>query len=135
VVGGRPHVTAGLWRINQSSAFSETPGRKFQPLPGRVYSVCIAYESRDTALEKLLSAVIDPWTDGFCTMSNIRVKNGKVTGGKTCRFNNGHQSYDLHGKVNGETMDTALSIMSESGFIKTRYRRRITGARIGDCPA
>jgi hypothetical protein len=135
VAVGRPHVTPGLWRINQSSTFSETPGPKFQPLPGRVYTVCIAYESRDTALEKLLSAVIDPSTDGFCTMSNIRVKNGKVTGGKTCSFNNGNLGYDLHGKVNGETMDTALSIISESGSTKTRYRRRITGARIGDCPA
>lgn len=134
VAGGRPHVTPGLWRINQSSTFSETPGPKFQPLPGRVYTVCIADESRDTALEKLLSAVIDPSTDGFCTMSTIRVRSGKVTGGKTCSLNFGSLSYDLHGKVNGETMDTALSIVSESNTTRTRYRRRITGMRIGDCP-
>lgn len=134
VTGGKPHVTTGLWRINQSSTFSETPHPKFQPFPGRVYTVCIAPENRGTALETLLSAVIGPSNDGLCTMSTIRVRSGKVTGGKTCSLSFGSLSYDLHGKVNAETMDTALSIVSESNTTRTRYRRRITGTRIGDCP-
>lgn len=134
VTGGRPYITPGLWRINQSSTFSEPPYPKFQPSPGKVHTVCIAPENRDTALETLLSAVIRPSNDGLCTISTIRVRSSKVTGGKTCSLNFGSLSYDLHGKVNGETMDTALSIVSESNSTRTRYRRRITGMRIGDCP-
>lgn len=134
VTGGRPHVAPGLWRIDQSPTFSETPDPKFQPLPKRSYTVCIAHENRDTALETLLSAAIGPSDEGLCTMSTVRLKSGKVTGGKTCSYGFGSLSYDLHGKVNGETMDTALSIFAESRSLKTRYRRRITGTRIGDCP-
>jgi len=135
VTGGRPHVAPGLWRIDQSATFSETPYRNFQPFPGRVYTVCIAPEHQDKALEALLGAAIGMSDEGLCTLSAIRVRKGKVTGGKTCSIGMGPLSFDLHGKVNGETMDTAVSIVGETASTKTRYRRRLRGARVGDCPS
>lgn len=135
VTGGRPHVVPGLWRIEQSTTFSETINPQFQPHPGQVRTVCIAPEHVEPALENLLSAAIGMSGGGLCTMSTVRVRNGKVTGGRTCSLPMGSLSYDLHGKVNGDSMEAAVTITGETAHSKTRFRRRVTGSRIGTCPA
>lgn len=135
VTGGRPHVVPGLWRIEESTTFSETINPRFQPRPGQIRTVCISPEHVEPALENLLSAAIGLSGGGLCTMSTVRVRNGKVTGGRTCSLPMGSLSYDLHGKVNGDTMEAAVTIVGETAHSKTRYRRRVTGSRIGTCPA
>lgn len=135
VIGGRPQVTPGLWQIKESATFNEKPSREFQLRPGKTYTVCIAPDEHDDALERLLAAATGLAEEGLCTRSTVKIKSGKVTGGKTCAAGMYSLSYDVHGKVGADTMDTAVSILGEGSNFKQRYRRRVTGSRIGNCPA
>jgi hypothetical protein len=136
--GGEVAMTPGEWEMTVQVSQMSVPGvpeGAMPSMPATTMRTCLTAEQASQPTPGFLTGQQDG-SGADCSYENYSTAGGRVQGTVQCRVAEGTMRTTLDGQITPTSFEmNQQTQMSGGGMPETRTESRVTGRRIGDCPA